>query len=661
MTKVGLFLGFVVGVTVLTTGTINTTASSRLINDNAGTRAYIDAMYDKQHGDIPRTSIMYAYAEETETIYMGSSSMFIGDGDIIYTSPTGASSTCSTQGVGLIQDRNAEIGLPQPFNPTGYEACKVTAGAGEGGVWRIEFVSPQSGFDRVSPSGGNGTPIPATGNWIQGDNWGSISAWEIIVADITDTILPGRTFAKNMSLNTGTFNDPLNPVVFVKTREGFDYQVDLNGMRPFGFAFFANSSGYTDLSGNPLYKSLNLEGTNTTSTLPSGTDLLLPAEDDTATLYTHKIFFEEPDNTMPETAITADGGTTWLNPDLPSAPTVSNFVFNGEEGTPFKAGTNPLGGFFEFDTDYVGNFAVVVDLNDDGVFGNGADKVIGGASSGGAQTVYWDGTDVFGDTVPAGNFDFNAEVQIYLGEVHFPFFDVEHVPNGLGISRLSPANPVATQQDIMWDDRLLTPNTEPSCVTGGSVVPTSPVVELNGAPSNTGGARGYDNNYGNCKAIDTWSRIEYPLDITSTIELRESDLAVEYIYPQSPVSPGETINYTVRITNFGPTDKLQGTIGGVHSEDVNSIVGSCANCSSFTTNDDNFSGTFDLATGQSIDIEFQGVASPELQDEDTLIFTSTVSRSLDYSDNNQPNNSATMIIPVEIKEATTGLIRTGGK
>ena len=350
---------------------------------------------------------------------------------------------------------------------------------------------------------------------------------------------------------------------------------------------------------------------------------------------------------------------------------MSSFQFTGEEGTPFKAGTSPLGGTFEFITDYTGNFAVVVDLNDDGVYGNGPDKVIGGISGGGVSTAYWDGTDAFGNAVAVGSREFNAQVQVYLGEVHFPFFDVEHVPNGLAITRLSPTNPTATQRDIFWDDRLLTLNTEESCQTEDSTVPTEPVVDLVGANSENG-ARGYDNNYGNCKAIDTWARVEYPLEITNTLELREADLAVEYIITEPVYTPGEEVMYTVRVTNTGPSAKVNGNLSGLLPIEFTAVTSACSDCTTYTQDQNGYAAAYDLAVGESFEIDFRATVGFEVPAGTLITQNNEVSRARDYTDPVTPNNTAvleliyqTPNVGEEGEEEVTDksvpvLIRTGG-
>ena len=669
----------ILGYVLLIPLTIPTQASSRHWIQYGGSRPYIDVMEDKANGGVPRNSIFYVYATAGEEINLGSSALGIGQGDILYTDPTGDTKSCLSQRGGRINDLAQE-----QFGPLsgtdGYVPCLANVTNATAGIWQVKFVSPEPGGvaddGATIASGGNPAPNPVGDNWFQGDDWGSISAWDITVQDDQGDEISGRTYAKYLSLNTGSFEVPLNLQTIVRTREGFTYNVDLNGMRPFGFAYFSNSNGYTDDNEVPLYRSLNLEGPNTNTVLPAGSNLHLPSNPDTATQFTHKIFFETPDPNLPVDAPSADG-VDWLNPPVPATPTISNFQFTGEEGTPFKAGTNPLGGTFEFTTNYVGNFAVIIDLNQDGIYGNGNDKTIGGLSNGtSASTAYWDGTDVFGVPVVAGNVGFNAQVEVYLGEVHFPFFDVEHVPNGLKITRLTPVNPTATQNDIHWDDRLLEPNTEPSCVTGGTPVATEPNVALVGASSEDG-ARGYDNNYGNCKALDTWSRVETDLDITSTIELRESDLQIEYLIAEPTFYPGQTLQYSVRVTNNGPTDKTNALLSGLLPVEFTNVSATCDDCTSFTHTQSDYAATYDLPVGGSLTINFTALVDPQTQAV-TITQDNAVTRAADYTDPRGDNNAAQLVLtatnpPAEDSEPVTEgqaevvnnpvpdkLIRTGG-
>ncbi|MEZ4715267.1 MAG: hypothetical protein R2851_04150 [Caldilineaceae bacterium] len=71
-----------------------------------------------------------------ETLYLGSSAMGIGAGDILWWAPDGATGQCSAQGagIGLITGRAQEVLGPAPLYSGGYTPCTLTAGSGQTGL-----------------------------------------------------------------------------------------------------------------------------------------------------------------------------------------------------------------------------------------------------------------------------------------------------------------------------------------------------------------------------------------------------------------------------------------------------------------------------------------------------------------------------------------------
>jgi hypothetical protein len=449
-------------------GSIDLTASG-------GDRPYLELRNDLFTG-IPRTTLIKVYAKVGETINLGSSATGLdpdGTGSkpaatIKYKKINGAVGNCGA-GVGLIADRNAEVaGSLHPLTNTAINAftpCTVTVQAGEEGIWEIEFTSPDPAATNDPPA------IVATGNWTQANSRAWIAAWDVTVRDTAGIALPGRAFANQLSLNMGTSGRSLSSKVYIQTADGYGYTIDMNGIDPFGFMFFANSKGFQNTTtGNPIYRSLQLTGSNP-GIMPSGYSIHSPAAIDNATNITHKIFFNTtnsgltpnggPDTSMPSTA-NSPGGLTWLYQSPVPPPTPSALSFKGLEGTVGQAGTNPLGGYFSFTSPQVGPFAVTLDLNRNGTYGDGNDRTLFGTAVLGSNSVLWDGKDGDNAAVPASDTAYNSQVVLFAGEVHFPFIDPE---NGSKIRGRAPTHPIPLKSFITIDITSQPPLLPPATIT----------------------------------------------------------------------------------------------------------------------------------------------------------------------------------------------------
>jgi len=156
-------------------------------------------------------------------------------------------------------------------------------------------------------------------------------------------------------------------------------------------------------------------------------------------------------------------------------------------------------GNFEFTTNVAGTYSILIDLNQDGIYGNLGDRQLLGRSTVGANQVSWDGTDALGNTVPENTY--HTKVQMHLGEYHFIANDVETsgggVNNGLTIYGVDiDGNEFDTP--VYWDDAtLLTPP--------GTM--TTPLGQLSGTPAarHTWGNFATDGSgFGNNRYIDTY-------------------------------------------------------------------------------------------------------------------------------------------------------------
>jgi hypothetical protein len=93
--------------------------SSNLTPPGVGSRPFLEYRTGGPSGTtngIPRQTLIYVYANEGETINLGSSAVGRGQGRIIYTNPAGTRTTCPFN-VGLIANRDQEPQPPKRHRP----------------------------------------------------------------------------------------------------------------------------------------------------------------------------------------------------------------------------------------------------------------------------------------------------------------------------------------------------------------------------------------------------------------------------------------------------------------------------------------------------------------------------------------------------------------
>ncbi|NJK28443.1 MAG: hypothetical protein HC925_08255, partial [Coleofasciculaceae cyanobacterium SM2_3_26] len=450
-----------------------------------GNRPYLEwaPSVDVLGSGVPRRSIISVYVEAGEQINLGSSvpNSINPGADILLRAPDGSvAETCDVleSGFGYIDTPQKELAGPAVAG--GYDPCTFTAT--QTGIYEVEFRSQQVfAGSATDPRGVGVNQFPAN---LLADQRIGVAAWDVTIFQTPDdpsTEVTGRAFANYLTLNTGNFSDTLHSTAFVLTDDGYLYEVGLNGMQPFAFLFWSDETGFVDATGNPRFQSL--DGIPATA-INNPDDF---ANDD----ITNKIFFNNPIAALTgvTSALSPDGVTSLLNnPVPPQAPT--NFTFTGAAGTAGLT-TVSAGGAFNFETapGTDGIVSIEIDVNQDGIFGNGSDRVLTRVVSGGANSIPWDGLDELGNPVPIGDYSGNIRAALNVGNVHFPFLDVENNADGIIIERIN-ALPGDT---VFFDDRPIS--------NGQSA--------LSGVPS-SGGAHAWTNNFGNERSIDTWAAVPSP-------------------------------------------------------------------------------------------------------------------------------------------------------
>lgn len=619
---------------------------SRDLTSSGGYRPYIEYR-TASAGGVPRRTIIKVYAEVGETIDLGSSAVGLGNGIIEYTRPNGSQGDCGS--TGLIANRTEEAN--QSFTP-----CSITVGSGEAGIWEIDFVSPNQ------DSADNPTARTATANWTQPNNVGYVSAWDVTVKN-GGTPVSGRVYANYYAFNIGNnITNALSSSMVVLTEEGYRYEVDFNGLDPFGFILFSNNKGYRDSQGNPIFRSLQYVGDNP-GILPSGFSFQDPNAADSGNDVTHKLFINPPDATMPSFA-SSPTGQTWLYRDPSPPPIPNNFTFVGEEGTNGQAGTSPLGGAFTFDYSGItdNSYSITLDLggnpdgSPDGIYGNANDVTLLGLASPGFNEVPWNGLDGDGTPINAGENSYGAQINLYAGEAHFPMADAENNTNGIIIERLNQPAGFSSggQFQVYYDDRNSGSSASDfslctSGETGADCYGTgpNPRAALLGVNS-SGGAHRFSSTYGDRRGIDTW--VYYPsttVVLNGGITIKEADLVLLKTDNTDTAVPGDNLTYVITVENRGPSDVVNATFEDNLPPELTNATWTCA-ITTGTGNCHAASGAADSANQilTTLDLEKDAIATYTISTEvvsvppsNSIDNTGTITRSNDVTDPDLTNNS----------------------
>lgn len=503
----------------------NTTTNSY----RSGKRPYLQFLPGTLLGGIQFSTTIKVYAQAGETLNLGSSAVNVGiTGDIKVRAPgvlpnSPAEISCKTAqpGTGLINSLARELAGPfhptQNSNPNAYNPCVIAVN--QTGEWEIDFVSPNSGNIASPPN----TDTNAV--WSQPLNAPYVAAWDVTVRNSSGVAIPGRAFTNSLAMITGGNDRAVHSEMFVQTTDGYRYRVDLNGLDPNGFVFFANNKGFLEASTrNPLYRSVNLSAT---FGLPPGVTLHLPttANNPATGDFTHQIFFNPPDTAvLIDTLDTGD---------------INNFRFEGSEGNTLgQAGTSPLGGSFKFTPPSTGTAVLNIDANGNNIFNEPEDVQLTQYVGGGVEAqIFWDGRDGVGNVVPPRNIPYRVQLTFPFGEVHFPLIDPENDSNGIIIERLPSS------------DFTLYFNDDTTTIAPGPI---------NAGQNNSSSAprpHAFSNLFGDLKGIDRWTFFTPPaVELEGGIVIAAADLNITKTRTPDPAIAGGNITYTITVTNAGPSN-----------------------------------------------------------------------------------------------------------
>ena len=347
---------------------------SRELTAEGGDRPYTE-WYDHKDAGVLRHQIVKVYAKAGETLYFGSSVTDNVNKQDIVMRYTGADDSGyepftiapGQQGMELVYDTNTGDNAGYLMNRDQEKAGPDIAGTGTGykplvfkvtetGNYEFEFHARLDSGNRNNPRPLNVDSNDAWKASGQGDS--TVAAWDVTVAKADGTQVPGRVFTHFLTLNMGNNGRSLESKVRVLTLDGFQYCVDMNGMDPFGFIFFANNRGLVvDDTNNSYYHSFYSDNPgqgvdiNTLINHDPSLQLNSPIVPDNGLDINDRIFFNTPDTELLESLGMAQ------EPD--TSGTVSGFKFTG-----FKEGFGYVGegGTFTFNSQNISSYELKIDL-----------------------------------------------------------------------------------------------------------------------------------------------------------------------------------------------------------------------------------------------------------------------------------------------------------
>ena len=558
---------------------------SRDLIAHGGNRPFLEGGYGRRTAGIDRLNRFFVYVRAGEKMQLGSSAFSIYQGDILYTRPNGDSGSCSTgrpDGApdqwGRIQSIDEERAGPLPA-AGGYTPCELDVDAASEGIWQITFIGPQPESYKFSKS------LPGGATWIQASDVYTVAAWDISVRNANDAVLAGRVFAHHLPLNLGDADASLTARYRILTRDGYDYAVDMNGTRGHTLLLFSSPDGFIrSTTKQPAYRSIILDEVNTANKgLPDGIALNDPLLLDGLDAAAHKLFFDQPASDLPAAAESAYG-PMWLRTAPTQPADASQFSYSGGVG---KAGS------FSFQASTAGRYQITVDLDNNGIWGDGVDVMLSGMATTGLNLVSWDGRDGFGQLAPGIHGGYRARLVTVVGEAHLPLFDIENRAGGIIVER--PGGGF----NVHYDDALLAGRS------GGPETGRN-----SGGADSRYGAHAFREGYGDAAGIDTWMQVESaPILLDTPLLALQNDLRLELSVDETAPSIGQTVHVTAELSNDGP-DAAALVRSVLYVPEGLNLLSTVPEFGAFESG----SGQWvveDLAAGQSARITFSLAASAE--------------------------------------------------
>ncbi|QAA81264.1 hypothetical protein EI546_05770 [Aequorivita sp. H23M31] len=588
--------------------------------------------------------IHYVYAEVGEILTLASSAQrSSGNQRIRLYAPDGTMLIDDLSG-GNIPNRAAELAGPLLFNEPagGNKYLPIYHPVSIPGIYRIEFLArgtsnPTNQYD-------------ANANWVQ-PNTAAIMAWDISVINSTNTgFIQGRVYTNVLNLSNGNqdvVNKGFDGIVYVLTKDGYTYRVNNNGNNGIWFTFYVNNNGFVNGSTQePLYKSLN-------KSQNFGNQAHNPNSADTQRHITHKMFYTLPSTDLPTMASGAvPGGNTWLKNEV-IEPDVSGVEIYGVDGTLGQVGNK--GGYIKFLAGAQGQYKITIESNESPA--RFETRILSGSSSAGQNSVLWDGKDGNGNPLPIGDAPSRVTVQLQGAEVHFPFIDMEYNKNGTIVELLdhveltNNGNQLPISDIVYWDDSDITYGNNGSIP---NPINNSHLAGSSGISSNSNGhiwgigGTGTSGQFGDAKAIDTWTFIKGQEEtVETTVVVKIADLEIPSITPNisNLTAIGTDVTFVIKVKNNGPSDVEAAPFSFIVPEgfdpstfSFNAINGCGSENTSLTFNPvtRTYSSTLNLPNGCEAEYDVTMTVNSDITVND-YEFTATIMRPNDVTDPDATN------------------------
>lgn len=380
----------------------------------------------------------------------------------------------SAGGKGYIDTYAQAVAGPSKFNASGYVAVVVDPDVN--GDFYVEINQGSPTIKAPAP--------PTNGGY-------SYDFFDITVADTTtNTIKEGRVWAKQWALSTGSQFNFFNAKLYVLRADSIRFEVNYNGIDPFGFGIISNSTGIKNTGDY-------IEDRKSTST-PNYTQGNVPY------LPEHKIFLNQPDATVyPFASVSPGFNVSSSQEKIITGCITSGYCVNVTTSKPGQAEV-------KLDLDAVPGYQA-----------GGRDVIVNGVVGTGQNCIPWDGFDGLGDTAFSANIEINYKYE--SGFIHIPIYDAEDHAAGYRFTLLNDYTPAGRDTlKLYWDDsKFNTSATGKNLV--GCTVP----------------CRNWILNYGNERFLNTWS---FAFDQTITLANAQFDFC-----------PPEVNNDTITLNENTPT------------------------------------------------------------------------------------------------------------
>ena len=466
------------------------------------------------------------YAAPGEFINFGASHIGIAGGSLSIYRPDGSlhsiyDDTGSNQGLAIINNHIEELNGPTGAGTSmgsGYIPGVIEVQQNEAGVWTVLLEYPSYnnvGFTNLQ----NSDPWDRLID--QPDNRRVILSWDITMSQNAPgnnggNLLKGRVYSNQYNSIISQNGNAASPTFYLLTQDGFQYQIDYKDVDPWGFPLFSNSWGMTTFDDmiQPSYKSFNqnevITSDDPSSWLMGQKYLYEPQAEDHPLIVNNKVFFNLPNPDLPQNALVTDIAgpqrssgnnthTTWLYSEPPVVNIEIdeiNFFGVDENGNPLAAGAfnSNIGANISFTTNIGGTVILSLDLNQDGLYGTGNDRVIYDRSEVGAGMISWNGLDGNGQPLPNGlNVNIDFKLDITGGELHIIMADIENDLGGVSFTRLNGLN--APDKTFFYDHTEI----------GGPLSGTSGASE----PEATQSPFPFQENFGDEKILDYWTFVGF--------------------------------------------------------------------------------------------------------------------------------------------------------